>query len=152
MSTHIIPLQKLPHCFHVPQYTHPNDAGMDVYAAENVVIRPGERTLVGTGVKVKLPENKELEVVSRSGLAIKHGIIVLNSPGTIDPDYSDEIKIIVANLGHEVYNIQKGDRIAQMKLRHIDKIVWDRVASIGSSEHRSGGFGSSGYGSETEGC
>lgn len=142
MTIHTVPLERLSHCYKIPTYAHDADAGMDVYAAEGRAIAPGGWEVIGTGIKVQLPLNKELEVCSRSGLAAKHGVMVLNSPGTIDPDYSDEVGVILANLGDEVYTVLKGDKIAQLKLRPIEKIVWQRVKSVQDSESRDGGFGS----------
>jgi dUTP pyrophosphatase len=99
---------------------------------------------VGTGMKVEIPEGYECQVRPRSGLALKHGVTVLNAPGTIDADYRGEIRVILVNLGESPFRIEKGDRIAQMVLTRVEKINWEESPELGDTERGSGGFGSTG--------
>lgn len=148
----------------LPAYARPGDAGMDVCAAENVVIRPGETAIVPTGLKLAIPEDYEIQVRPRSGMSLKTPLRISNSPGTIDSGYRDELGIIMTNTSEQNYNsgeklltadakdnskgsykIRKGDRIAQLVLQELPRMeltVVDSVAAIG--ENRGGGFGSTG--------
>jgi dUTP pyrophosphatase len=129
-----------------PSYARAGDAGMDLYAVENILIKPGQTVLVRTGLKVAIPVGYEIQVRPRSGLSLKSPLRVANSPGTIDAGYRDEIGIIMHNTSPtEEYSLQKGDRIAQLVLQKVPLIQWipvEKVAEIG--ENRGGGFGSSG--------
>lgn len=130
----------------MPLYATPLSAGMDVRAAVDtpVVIEPQQRALIPTGLRVALPEGYELQMRPRSGLALKKGITLLNSPGTIDADYRGEIGVILINHSGEPFTVQRGDRIAQMVLARYEKIEWEPVDSLDDSDRGDGGFGHSG--------
>lgn len=130
----------------LPAYATKGSAGMDLTAAieEAIVLEPGERTLISTGISLALPIGYEAQIRPRSGLALKNGITVLNSPGTVDADYRGEIKVILANLGTEKFTIERGMRIAQMVVAKYEHVVWDAVESLDESERGEGGFGSTG--------
>ena len=130
----------------MPLYATPLSAGMDVRAAVDtpVVIEPQQRALIPTGLRVRLPEGYELQMRPRSGLALKKGITLLNSPGTIDADYRGEIGVILINHSGEPFTVQRGDRIAQMVLARYEKIEWEPVDSLDDSDRGDGGFGHSG--------
>lgn len=131
----------------LPQYQSAGAAGADVHAciAEPVSLPPGERILVPTGLSMEIPEGYEIQVRSRSGLAIKNGIFVVNSPGTIDSDYRGEIKIILGNIGTETIIIKPFDRIAQLILCPVFRASWEPANELSSSERAHGGFGSTGH-------
>jgi dUTP pyrophosphatase len=136
----------------VPAYAHPGDAGADLLAAESLTLEPGERRMVGTGVSVALPDGHAAFVVPRSGLAAKHGITVLNSPGTVDAGYRGEIKVILLNTDSRVpYDIAVGDRIAQLIVMPVTRAVFVPVQTLPGSDRGEGGFGSTGYSSPTNG-
>lgn len=130
----------------LPQYETDHAAGMDVRAAvqEPVTLEPGQRILVPTGLRIALPPGYEAQIRPRSGLAIKHGLSLLNSPGTIDADYRGEIRIIIANLGREPYTIERGDRIAQMVVAPVTHVDWEPVKELENTARGEGGFGSTG--------
>ena len=130
----------------LPQYETAHAAGMDVRAAvpEPVTLRPGERVLVPTGLRIALPPGYEAQIRPRSGLAIRHGLSLLNSPGTIDADYRGEIRIIIANLGQEPYTIQRGDRIAQLIVAPVTRAEGSVVDELEDTPRGEGGFGSTG--------
>ncbi|MBE5034498.1 dUTP diphosphatase [Gallalistipes aquisgranensis] len=130
----------------LPRYETPSSAGMDVRAdlAGAIVLKPLERTLVPTGLYVELPEGYEMQIRPRSGLAIKHGLTLLNTPGTIDADYRGEIKIIVANLSSEPYELKPGERIAQMVVSRFTQVEWEPVQELSQTERGAGGFGHTG--------
>ncbi len=111
----------------LPFYATPGSAGMDLLYAgyEEVVLKPFERKLLPTGIAIELPEGYEAQVRPRSGLALKHGITVLNTPGTIDSDYRGEIKVILINLGNQDFVIRRGDRIAQLVVAKVEKVQWE---------------------------
>ncbi|PKP20162.1 MAG: dUTP diphosphatase [Bacteroidetes bacterium HGW-Bacteroidetes-20] len=129
-----------------PFYSTPSSAGMDLRASldQAIIIKPMERLLVPTGLFIELPVGFEAQVRPRSGLAIKNGITVLNSPGTIDADYRGEVKVILINLSKEDFVINDGDRIAQMVVAKHETIQWIEVEELDESERGAGGFGSSG--------
>lgn len=130
----------------VPAYAHPGDAGADLVAAEAVRLEPGERALVGTGVRIALPEGYAAFVVPRSGLAAKHGITVVNSPGTVDAGYRGEIKVCLLNTdSREAYDVAVGDRIAQLILMPVLQARFEQVSELPDSVRGDGGFGSTGY-------
>ena len=135
----------------LPKYATEGSAGMDIYAAvdEPVEINPGGVVLIPTSLAISLEHGFECQVRSRSGLAIKHGVFALNSPGTIDSDYRGEIKIILANFGKETFIIQRGDRIAQLIVSKYEKIDWELVEVLPDSERGEGGFGSTGINHQT---
>lgn len=130
----------------LPAYASEHAAGMDLCAAvaDDIVIAPGQRTLVPTGLAIALPEGYEAQVRPRSGLALKHGITVLNSPGTIDADYRGEVQVILANLGAEPFTVTRGMRIAQMVVASCARIEWQQVPALPESARGAGGFGSTG--------
>ena len=117
---------------------------MDVVAAEDVTLAPGARHAVATGFSLAIPEGYEIQVRPRSGLALKHGITVPNTPGTIDSDYRGEVKVILINHGAEPFPVHRGDRIAQLVLAPVTLAVWLEVAELDQTERGSGGFGSTG--------
>ena len=130
----------------LPEYQTPLSAGLDIRANldESVTLRPLERAMIPTGLFVELPEGCEMQIRPRSGLAAKHGITVLNSPGTIDADYRGEIKVILVNLSNEPFTIESGERIAQMIVARYEQIEWQPVEELGATERGAGGFGHSG--------
>jgi len=130
----------------LPSYETEHAAGMDVRASvtEPLTLAPGQRALVPTGLRIALPEGYEAQIRPRSGLAIKHGISLLNSPGTIDADYRGEIRIIIANLGQEPFTIARGDRIAQMIVAPVTKVAWKSVDTLDETKRGAGGFGHTG--------
>ncbi len=130
----------------LPAYETAHSAGMDIRASlqEPMVIQPGKRALVPTGLFMEIPEGYEAQVRPRSGLAIKHGITVLNSPGTIDADYRGEVNIILINLGDQPFEILHGDRIAQMIISKHEKAEWQLTNELSSTERGKGGFGHTG--------
>lgn len=132
--------------FALPEYQTPLSAGLDIRAnlTESVTLRPLERAMIPTGLFVELPEGCEMQIRPRSGLAAKHGITVLNSPGTIDADYRGEIKVILVNLSNEPFTIEAGERVAQMIVARYEQIEWQAVEELGSTERGAGGFGSTG--------
>ncbi|MBA8816076.1 dUTP pyrophosphatase [Microbacterium halimionae] len=130
----------------VPRYAHPGDAGADLVSTETVLLQPGQRSLVGTGVSIALPEGFVAFVVPRSGLAAKHGITVVNSPGTVDAGYRGEIKVALLNTdATEAYEITIGDRIAQLVVMAIPRVQFLPVTTLPDSARGAGGFGSTGY-------
>ena len=141
-----IALQRLPHGqgLPLPVYATHGAAGMDVVAAEELVLEPGQRHAVATGFSIAIPEGFEVQVRPRSGLALKHGITCLNTPGTIDSDYRGEVKVILANLGSEPFEIKRGERIAQLVPAPVLKAVFLEVASLDETARGAGGFGSTG--------
>ena len=130
----------------LPQYATPLSAGMDLRAnvSEPVTLQPMERRLIPTGLYIALPAGFEAQVRPRSGLALKHGLTVLNAPGTIDADYRGEVCVILANLSNEPFTLHAGDRIAQMVVCRHETVVWTPVESLPESERGAGGFGHSG--------
>lgn len=130
----------------LPHYATALSAGVDLEAAidADVVLQPLERCLLPTGICMALPAGFEAQVRPRSGLAAKHGITVLNTPGTIDADYRGEIKIILVNLSQEAFTIKRGERIAQMVIAKHEQVAWDVVAELDETERGAGGFGSTG--------
>lgn len=143
-----IPLQRLPHGsdLPLPAYATPQSAGMDLLAAidADLLIAPGSRALIPTGIAIALPDGFEAQVRARSGLALKHGLSILNGPGTIDADYRGEIKIILANLGSEAFTVTRGLRIAQLVIARYERGQWVEAASLEESARGVGGFGSTG--------
>ena len=132
--------------FALPEYQTPLSAGLDIRAnlAESITLSPLERAMVPTGLFVELPEGYEMQIRPRSGLAAKHGITVLNSPGTIDADYRGEIKVILVNLSNTPFTIEPGERIAQMIVARYEQVEWQAVESLSETERGAGGFGSTG--------
>jgi len=139
-------IKRLPHGegLDLPRYATAGAAGMDVLSAEDVIIEPGARHAVATGLAVAIPPGYEIQVRPRSGLALKHGISVPNTPGTIDSDYRGELKVILINHGAEPFPIHRGDRIAQLVLAPVTIAEWHEVAELDSTDRGAGGFGSTG--------
>ncbi len=141
-----VQLKRLPHGagLPVPAYATDGAAGMDVVSAEDVVLPAGSRYPVATGFAMAIPHGYEVQVRPRSGLALKHGITLPNTPGTIDSDYRGELKVILINLGSEDFTIARGDRIAQLVLAPVTLAAWDEVAELDDTARGAGGFGSTG--------
>jgi dUTP pyrophosphatase len=141
-----VEVKRLPHgaALPLPAYATAGAAGMDVVSAEEVTIDPGARHAVATGLALAIPQGYEIQVRPRSGLALKHGITVPNTPGTIDSDYRGELKVILINLGDEPFAIARGDRVAQLVLAPVVQAAWDEVAELDATERGEGGFGSTG--------
>ena len=139
-------LKRLPHGegLELPRYATQGAAGMDVLAAEDVTLAPGGRHAVATGLSVAIPPGYEIQVRPRSGLALKHGISVPNTPGTIDSDYRGELKVILINHGGEPFAIHRGDRVAQLVLAPVTLAEWDEVGDLDETARGAGGFGSTG--------
>ncbi|MFN3990455.1 MAG: dUTP diphosphatase [Erythrobacter sp.] len=141
-----VKLKRLPHGegLPLPAYATPGAAGMDVVSAEDVVIAPGARHPVATGLALAIPEGFEIQVRPRSGLALKHGITVPNTPGTIDSDYRGELKVLLINHGAEPFAIARGDRVAQLVLAPVVQAEWEEVDGLDETARGAGGFGSTG--------
>ena len=143
-----VKIMQLPHGKGVPlpKYMSHAASGMDLYAAvdNEVILKPGERKLIPTGFKMALPEGYEAQVRPRSGLAIKNGISVLNTPGTIDEDYRGEVGVILINLGQEDFKVKRGDRIAQMVIKKVEQASIEIVDKLDDTHRSSGGFGHTG--------
>lgn len=146
-----VAVTRLPHGegLSLPAYATDHAAGLDLLAAvaEPVVLQPGERRLIPTGLAIALPEGYEAQVRPRSGLALKHGITVLNSPGTVDADYRGEVGVILANLGAEPFTVERGMRIAQMVVARHERVALAETAELPATARGAGGFGSTGTGS-----
>ena len=132
--------------FDTPFYATERSAGMDIKAniETPIALQPLQRAMVPTGLYIALPEGTEAQIRPRNGLAAKHGITVLNTPGTIDADYRGEIKVILVNLSNEEFTINPGERIAQMVVARYEKVEWDSVEVLDETERGAGGFGSTG--------
>lgn len=130
----------------LPEYATPLSAGMDLRAniSESIILQPLERRLIPTGIFLQLPEGYECQIRPRSGLALKHGITVLNSPGTIDADYRGEVCVILANMSSQPFTIEKGERICQMVVARHASVDWDEVDVLDETERGAGGFGHTG--------
>lgn len=141
-----IRLRRLSESARVPEFAHgpTEDAGLDIFAAENVTIPPGAWTAVRTGLAIELPAGYEAQIRPRSGLAARAGVTLLNSPGTIDPGYRGEIRVLMINHGPSSHVIQRGDRIAQMVVGRYAAPVWETVEELAESLRGDGGFGSTG--------
>ncbi|MCX7769518.1 MAG: dUTP diphosphatase [Proteobacteria bacterium] len=131
----------------LPSYQTDGSSGMDLYAAieESIIIRPLERVIIPTGLAIELPKGFEAQIRPRSGLALKNGITILNSPGTIDEDYRGEIKIILINLGQEDFQVNRGDRIAQMVFSKVSRVELFEVSFLNDTNRNDGGFGHTGF-------
>ena len=130
----------------LPNYSTPQSAGLDLRASldQPVVLQPGERSLIPTGIKLALPPGMEAQVRPRSGLAYKHGVTVLNAPGTIDADYRGDIGVILVNHGEVAFTVEDGSRIAQMVLAKYEQVEWEEVRELTDTDRGEGGFGSTG--------
>lgn len=132
--------------FDLPSFATVNSAGVDLRAnlANPITLAPLERNIIGTGLKMALPEGYEAQVRPRSGLAAKHGLSVLNAPGTIDADYRGEVGVILVNLSNEPFTIQPGERIAQLVIAQYEQVRWNLQETLDTTERGAGGFGSTG--------
>ena len=143
-------IQRLPHAPGLPAYATAGSAGLDIAAAvaadEPVELAPGARALVPTGLRLAVPEGWEAQVRPRSGLALRHGLTLPNSPGTIDSDYRGELQVIVLNAGPEPVRIERGMKIAQLVLKPVPRVAWRECAELDETERGEGGFGSTGTG------
>lgn len=143
-----VSVTQLPHAegLPLPSYATAGAAGMDLSAASDhdIAINPGARALIPTGIAIALPVGFEAQVRPRSGLALKKGITVLNSPGTIDADYRGEIGVVLINHGHEEFVVKRGDRIAQLVISRYDRVVWQQTETLTETDRGTGGFGSTG--------
>ncbi|NJL90892.1 MAG: dUTP diphosphatase [Coleofasciculaceae cyanobacterium SM2_1_6] len=141
----IIKLKRLAEEAIIPQYAHAGDAGADIYALETCTLEPLQRKAIATGLSVEIPPGFEIQVRPKSGLALKHGITVLNTPGTIDAGYRGEIKVILINLGSESYVVEKGQKIAQLVTAVVERVEFrEIIEDLSSSLRGEGGFGSTG--------
>jgi dUTP pyrophosphatase len=142
----ILKLQILPHGegLQLPFYATPGSAGLDLPAAESFAMEPGERVIVGTGLAMAIPLGFEAQVRPRSGLAFKHGISIVNAPGTIDSDYRGEVKVLLVNLGEQPVAFERGERIAQLVVAPVQQVVISLVDSLEETARGDGGFGSTG--------
>ena len=143
-------IQRLPHAPGLPEYATEGSAGLDIAAAiagdEPMELAPGARALVPTGLRLAVPEGWEAQIRPRSGLALRHGLTLPNSPGTIDSDYRGELQVIVMNAGAEPVRIERGMKIAQLLLKPAPRIAWRECAELDATERGEGGFGSTGTG------
>ncbi len=128
----------------LPEKAHASDAGFDVYSVEDVALKPFTPTLVKTGLVPNIPDGYEIQVRPRSGLATKHGVTVINSPGTVDADYRGELKVSLVNLSSEPFEIVPGERIAQMVVAAHETVEWENVEALSETERGAGGWGSTG--------
>ena len=141
-----VQVKRLPHGngLELPRYATDGAAGMDIVSAETVSLQPGARHAVATGLAVAIPHGYEIQVRPRSGLALKHGITVPNTPGTIDSDYRGELKVIMINHGTDAFPIERGDRIAQLVVSPVTQGAWEEVEELDDTDRGTGGFGSTG--------
>ncbi len=145
VRVHIKRLKKDPPVL-LPQYMTEGSSGMDLYASleEEMTLHPGERKLIPTGVSVAIPEGFEGQVRPRSGLAIRHGIGIINGPGTIDADYRGEVAVLLINFGEAPFTVRNGDRIAQMVITRVSRATWEEVEVLPPTSRQEGGFGHTG--------
>ena len=144
MENFLLKVEKINEKAIMPNYAHEGDAGLDVYSVEKVILEPGDRALIHTGIKIELPKNTEAQIRPRSGLALKHGITLVNSPGTVDEGYRGEIGVIVINHGKETFVVEEGMKIAQMVIKPVWRVEIEEVTSLNDSERGENGYGSSG--------
>ncbi|NPA87397.1 dUTP diphosphatase [Caminibacter pacificus] len=140
----VLKIKKLTQNAKIPAYQTKEAAGFDLHSIEDVVIKPGERKLIGTGLAFEIEFGYEVQIRPRSGLAFKHGITVLNTPGTIDSDYRGEIKVLLINLGDEPFEIKEGERIAQAVVAPVIQAKIEEVDELSDTQRGAGGFGSTG--------
>lgn len=127
-----------------PEYSHEGDSGVDLYSAEDYELKPMERKLIGTGIKIAIPQGYEAQIRPKSGLAINHGISQINTPGTIDSSYRGEIKVPMINFGSKSYKIEKGKKIAQMVFTKVERAIFEESDDLDSTTRGEKGFGSTG--------
>lgn len=150
MSEIAIAIRRLAHGegLPLPAYATPGSAGLDLVAALDrpIEIQPGGRTLIPTGLAMELPEGYEAQIRPRSGLALKHGLTVLNAPGTVDSDYRGEVSVLLVNLGDRPVTLSRGERIAQLVVAPVTRIVWSERGELSETKRGAGGYGSTGRG------
>lgn len=139
-----IKIRKLNPEARIPEYAHNGDAGMDVYSCEDCVVNARERKLISTGLSFEIPKGYELQIRSKSGLALNYGLFLLNSPGTLDSGYRGELKVILFNTGKENYNVKKGEKVAQIILSKYEEAEIEEVSELSETARGNGGFGSTG--------
>lgn len=144
MENYALKIKKIHEKAIIPSYAHEGDAGLDLYAVNELILKPGERGLVHTGIQIELPGNTEAQIRPRSGLALKNGITTLNSPGTIDEGYRGEIGVILINHSNEEFKVEQGMKIAQMVIKPVFKVDIIETLELSDSERSENGFGSSG--------
>jgi dUTP pyrophosphatase len=140
----ILKVRRLDEAARLPQYAHPGDAGLDLFASEEFLLEPGAVGLIKTGIAIQLPPQTEGQIRPRSGLALKHGLSVLNSPGTVDEGYRGEVGVIMINHGLAAFKIEQGMKIAQMVVKPSITVTIEDVGELSSSRRGAGGFGSTG--------
>jgi dUTP pyrophosphatase len=145
----ILRVKKLTEDAMLPRYAHAGDAGADLFANARVELEPGQRALVPTGISIELPDGTEAQVRPRSGMALKHGVTVLNAPGTIDHGYRGEVGVILINHGKDRFIVEKGMKIAQMVVKPVIYVTVEQADTLSETARGSGGFGSTGYGHRT---
>jgi len=141
---HNIKIKRISEYAKLPEYAHPGDAGMDLFSAVEKTLKPGEFALIGTGIKIELPDDTEAQVRPRSGLAIKNGVTVLNTPGTIDEGYRGEVGVILINHSKEDFTVTPGMKIAQMVIAPVVRALTEEVDELSDTRRGEGGFGSTG--------
>lgn len=139
-----VKIQRLDKNARLPSYAHDGDAGMDVYSNEDYTLKPGERKLFSTGIKIAVPPGYECQTRPKSGLALKHGISIVNTPGTIDSGYRGEVGIILINHSKEPYHVEKGKKIAQLVFNKVEEAKFEEVDVLEETSRNEGGFGSTG--------
>jgi len=139
-----VPVQQFDPALPLPAYAREHDAGLDLHAAETVTLTPGARALVPSGIALAIPTGFAGLVLPRSGLALRHGITVLNTPGLVDAGYRGEIKVLLINLGQEPVTLQRGERIAQLVVQRVEHVTLTPVVTLPASSRGAGGFGSTG--------
>ncbi len=141
----LLKVKKLDPEAHLPHYAHPGDAGLDLFSVQETLLAPGDSTMIKTGISIELPPNTEGQVRPRSGLAVKHQITVLNTPGTIDEGYRGEVCVILINHGKTAFQVEKGMKIAQLVVKPVLTVAVEEVADLSDTSRGAGGFGSTGY-------
>ena len=139
-----IKVQKIKGNAIIPKYAHEGDAGVDLYSTEEYLLKPGDMVLVSTGIKVAIPKGYEGQIRPKSGLALKHGLSVVNTPGTIDSGYRGEVGIILINLGKKEYKIEAGKKVAQLIVNRVEEATFEEVKELDETSRNEGGFGSTG--------
>lgn len=139
-----IKIQKINESAIIPEYAHEDDAGMDVYSTKNYMLLPNHRILVGTGLKIEIPKGYEMQIRPKSGLALRNGITLLNTPGTVDASYTGETGVILINHSSKPYKIEKGQKIAQIVFSKVERVKFSEADQIKTTKRGEGGFGSTG--------
>ena len=139
-----VKIQKINEDAIIPKYAHDGDSGMDLYSIKEYVLKPGERALVQTGLKIAIPKGYEAQIRPKSGLALKSGVTVLNTPGTVDAPYRGELGIIVINHSNEEYKIEKNKKVAQLVFQKVEHATLEEVVNLDDTSRGEGGFGSTG--------